>query len=191
MRKILIGVFLVALSILGQAQVLTQEKNSSMWDLKGPVHTMRQSSYRSDRFDIDGNRLNRFEKSFLLYYEDFVFDSLHSLTYYYSYHKNGNKEDFEQYTFDSLHRIVSITYGEGKKEQAKIVYHYNRLGQLYLADNYNDSGQLEMQTTYRYKENRISEIKIYNMQKIVCSHSKYSYDEAGNLLEMRNMGPHW
>ena len=160
--------FMCCMAMLSlRGQVLTQEKNSSMWNLNGPVHTLTESSYRSDRFEIDGNRLNRFEKSLLLYYEDFVFDSLRALTYYLSYHKNGKNVDFERYAFDSLHRIVSITYGEGRKEQAKIIYHYNRLGQLYLADNYNDSGQLEMQTAYRYRENRISEIKIYNMQKIV------------------------
>lgn len=169
------------------AQLLTQEKTCSMWELNGPVHSLNVSVYRSDRFSIDGNNLNDFEKSHLLYFEDFIFDSLHSLTYYKSHNKNGSNEDFEKYTFDSLHRIVAITYGANQAEQEQITYHYNRLNRLYLANHYNDSGQLNLQTTYRFKDDRISEIKIYNTQKIVWSHVKYTYDDAGNLLEMRNV----
>ena len=51
MRRLLTGLLLLMVFSALPAQQLTQEKNLSMWELKGPVKTLLETSYRSDRFD--------------------------------------------------------------------------------------------------------------------------------------------
>ena len=189
MRKKLLFVSLLCLTskLFAQVPEPTQERPLSLWKVNGPVKSWRETVYRSDRFNIAGTSIRYFEESHILYYEDFKFDSLQSLTDYYAYHKNPGKEDFEHHEFDSLHRIVSVVYGEDGKVLGKDLYFYNRLNHISLTNHYNDSDQLQMQTAYRFKENRISEMKIYSDQKVLWSCMRYVYDTAGNLVEARNV----